>query len=470
MRQRRNIHLPLLAVVLALAGCASYQPRPIALAKTAATYQTRTLDDPGLRTFLRQNGVGAPGASARWDLRALTWVALYEQPDLAVARAKWHAAQAAMITAGARPNPTLDFTNQYDVDSPRGISPRTAGPTLNIPIETAGKRGDRIRLAQQLAEAARLNLANVAWQVRSRVRSSLLAVYPALPLLRQQQALQTQMVASMERRLILGEASQPELTQARITRDQFTLDVSEAQKQFAENRAKLASALGLPIKALDGIDLSFAILEQTPPVETVAPHEVQQQALLNRPDVRAALAEYEASQSALQLEVAKQYPDITLGPGFLWDAGEAKWSLGLSLVLPLLNHNQGPIAEARAKGQQAAANFIAVQAHAIGEVEQALAGYREARKKLVSADALLAQLQKQATSAEALFRAGETDRLTLLGAKVELAAAQLARARILLQAQQSLGALEDAVRQPLGIDAPNAHAIETDPRPQDTPQ
>lgn len=465
-RRRFPVALALATLILALGACATYQPRPIAPSKSAADYQARALDAPGLRMFLRQHGVAISGAP--WDLRALTWVALYEQPDLDVARAKWRAAQAAMVTAGARPNLTLDFTNQYDVDSPRGISPWTVGPTLNIPIETAGKRGARIRQAQQLAEAARLNLANVAWQVRSRVRSSLLAVYPSLPLLRQQQALQAQMVASMERRLALGEASQPELTQARITRDQLTLDVSEVQKQLAENRVKLAAALGLPVQALDGIDLSFATFEQTPPVGTVAPRDVQRQALTNRPDVRAALAEYEASQAALQLEVAKQYPDIKLGPGFLWDAGEAKWSLGLSLVLPLLNHNQGPIAEARAKRQQAAANFIAMQAQAIGEVEQAYAGYRAALNKLTGAEALLAQQQKQAKSADALFRAGETDRLNLLGAQVELAAAQLARVQTLIQVQQSLGALEDAVRQPLGADAPDAQAIETDPRPQDT--
>ena len=39
------------------------------------------------------------------------------------------------------------------------------------PIETAGKRGIRLRQAAALAEAARQNLAETAWQVRRRVRA-----------------------------------------------------------------------------------------------------------------------------------------------------------------------------------------------------------------------------------------------------------------------------------------------------------
>ena len=52
---------------------------------------------------------------------------------------------------------------------------------------------------------------------------------------------------------------------------------------------------------------------------------------MGRADIRAAIADYEASQSALQLELAKQYPDVHLNPGFQWDQGESKWQLGLTV-------------------------------------------------------------------------------------------------------------------------------------------
>lgn len=441
----------LIAGVLGLTACAHYQARPIEPAASASAFEARSLHDAGLQTYLRQHVPGTQ-APARWDLRTLTWVAFYYQPELDVARAQWDGAKAAAITAGARPNPTLDITNQYDVDAPSGVSPWTVGPALLVPIETAGKRDARVRQAQHAAESARLNVAEVAWQIRQRVRSALLGIYPTVPLVRQEQAKQAELVALIERRLKAGEASQPDLTQARIALDRLTLDTQEAQRRLTESRSKLATALGLPTQALGDARLSLESFEQLPPPGQLPSKEMRRQALLNRPDVRAALADYEASQAALQGEIAKQYPDITLGPGFQWDAGEAKWSLGLSLTLPLFNHNQGPIAEARARRQEAAARFMTVQAKAIGEIEQSLADYREMTSKLAVADRLLTAQRKAAASAEAQFRAGETDRVDLVGAQVELAAAELARADTLIQAQQSLGALEDALRHPL--DAP----------------
>jgi len=43
--------------------------------------------------------------------------------------------------------------------------------------KTAGKRGRRIAKAEHLSEAARLNIATVAWHVRRNVRGSLLDLH-----------------------------------------------------------------------------------------------------------------------------------------------------------------------------------------------------------------------------------------------------------------------------------------------------
>lgn len=450
-------------MALGLAGCVHYQPRPIEPAAVGAAFEARSLHDPGLEAYLHHHLPAGASDAPTWDLQALTWVALYYQPELAIARAKWRVAEAAVVSAGARPNPTLDLTQQYNVDAPTGTSPWTVGPTVSLPIETAGKRGARIRQAQSLAEAARLNVAQTAWQVRQRVRTSLLDVYPTVPLLEQEVARQAELVRLIERRLAAGEAAQPELTQARITLDQLRLSLQDTRKQEAEGRAQLASALGLPLQALDGVALSMTSFEHLPPLSALPSKALQRRALLQRPDVRAALAEYEASQAALQGEVAKQYPDITLGPGFLWDAGQAKWSFGLSLALPLFNRNQGPIAEAQARRQQAAANVLAVQARAIGAVEQALAGYRQMLSKVATADALRASQQRAVRAAQASYRAGETDRLGLVGAQVEAAAAEVAWRATQVQAQQALGALEDAIHQPLIAPTLDLRTIEQTP-------
>ena len=104
----------------------------------------------------------------------LTFAAFYFHPSLEVARAQWNVAKAGIRTAGGRPNPTLSVTPEYAFNAEPGMSPWLATLNLSVPIETAGKRGYRIAGAQQMAEAARLNLASMAWQVRSNVRGSLL--------------------------------------------------------------------------------------------------------------------------------------------------------------------------------------------------------------------------------------------------------------------------------------------------------
>lgn len=447
-----RLSIVLICTQLLLAGCASYTAKPIDAGVQQAALESRRLDAPELRQFIERAEGHTVGSwpPAAWDLDSLTLAAFYFHPDLDRAQAQRLAAEAALVTAGARPNPTGGVSFQRSDNPPAGASPWTNGLTIDIQVETAGKRDIRIEEAQQRARAARLREAEAIWHVRSRVRASLLAAYPTEALVRSQRDLQEQIERLIENRFAAGFASQPELTQARLALNRITLALQETQKQRAENLARLAAAVGVPAAALTGTAISYDAFTHLPPLSALPPVEARRQALLTRPDVLAALADYDASQAALQLEIAKQYPDISLGPGYTWDQGQMKWSLGLSLVLPLLNRNQGPIAEAKARREEAAVAFLAVQAKAIAEVDEALAGYGHAIQMLETADALLRGQQKTERAAAVAFRTGEADRLTWISARFETAAAQLARVNALSQAQQSLGRLEDALRRPVG--------------------
>ena len=382
----------------------------------------------------------------------LTLAAFYYQPDLDVARAKWGVAEAGVITAGGRPNPSVGFIPQYNVNAAGGISPWILNFSLDIPLETAGKRGYRIARAEHISEAARLNIAGVAWQVRSRLRKDILSLYKAEQaeaLLQEQQRVQEEMVRLLEQRLSFGEASQPDVTEAHIALNQTLLSLREAQKQRAEARAQVADALGLPVAALNNVRISFDFLKQLPLAKDIPLQDIRRRALLNRPDILGALEEYTASQAALQLEIAGQYPDIHLGPGYEWDQGDNKWSLGFSISLPVFNRNEGPIAEAKARRKEAEARFIALQSRVMGEIDRTFAGYRFALQKLETADSLLSTKKKQLQSIQAMFNAGETDRLSFLSSQSELYSIALLQLDALANSQQSLSLLEDAVQRPL---------------------
>lgn len=415
------------AFAFATAGCVHYTAQPLTAEQGAADLQGRTL------------GRGT------WNRARLTTAALKLHPDMEVAHARLATAQAAVSTAGARPNPSLGFSSTNTARLLAGLSPWTNGFMLDVPIETAGKRGQRVAQAQALVNAAALNLQTAERTVQSSVRSSLFILFTAQQreeMAAQQQGDQEVAVKLFDARIAAGEASRVESLQVRLQFNQSRLQAREAQKLNAEARATLAAALGVSVHALEKVRLSFAGLETLPP----HPREstLRRAALLQRPDVLALLAQYAAAEAALRLEVAKQWPDVHLGPGYSFDQGQDKWTIGFNLTLPLLDQNRGPIDEALGKRREAAANFNALQTKVLGELELALASYRGALTKLETADQLLASQGRQQRSVEALFQAGESDRLTVVSAQVEWQAARLLRLETLGEAQRALGALEDA--------------------------
>jgi outer membrane protein TolC len=216
-------------------------------------------------------------------------------------------------------------------------------------------------------------------------------------------------------------------------------------------RSELADALGVPPRALDGIRLDFEAPGRVG--HAVPPAEARRRAMLGRTDLLGALADYEASQAALQLEIRKQYPDISLGPGYQLDQTDSKWTLALGLVLPLLNRNQGPIAEAEARRREAAADFLALQSRILGQVESAVVAAGAASTEVQAADTLLAALRRQTATARTAYDVGEISRLELLGLQAEMVSTALMRLDALALAQRALGDLEDAMQTPLDVGA-----------------
>lgn len=140
---------------------------------------------------------------------------------------------------------------------------------------------------------------------------------------------------------------------------------------------------------------------------------------------------------------------MVLGPGYNYDFGEHKFLLNPSVDLPIFNQNQGPIAEALARRQQAATAFTALQARIVAEIDAAATALAAARKAVAIADGYLASAERREAQVRSLFRAGGADRPTLLTAQLETAAVRLSRLDAVASEAQAIGALEDALQQPL---------------------
>ena len=439
-------------VLTSIAACTAFDPVPILPEQSAVELQERSLADSGLRAFVdsHSSAFEAGGLSASWDLSALMLAAFYFHPELDVARAQWAVAEAARITAGARPAPAIAVAPGRNTTTSTP-SPRLVTATAGLTFETAGKRGYRIAEATALAEAARLNVAEIAWQVRSGVRSTMLDLYAALEserLLREQQGAYADLMRILEGQFGAGAISAFELTQGRLAADTARLAIRDAERREAEARARLAGAIGIPADALTDTRFSFTEFESQAVVPDTA--QARQLALLNRPDILSLLSEYAASQSALQLAIAGQYPDIGLGPGYEFDQGDTKWSLGLAVSLPA-DRNRGPIAEARARRDEAAALFSALQASVLENIDVAVAAYRNAARKQADANMMLADLTRQKRVARGMLEAGAISGADLAALQVQLSASALANLDASVQTWQAAGLLEDAIQDPLRL-------------------
>jgi outer membrane protein TolC len=465
--------LPLLLAIL-MCGCVQFEPRPIDPEVSASGFEARGLGDPGLKAFIEKNLGHAvtPWPLASWKPEELTLVALYYHPDMDLARAKWGTARATTGTAGESPNPTISAVPGYNTSN-SNPSPWLGVLNFDIPIETAGKRGYRVAQAQNNAEAARANLFATAWQVRSRVQRTILdfvSTRKNVALLKQQQAAQEQVVKLLELQQPNGGVPPTLVTQARIALRGVRLSALEAQRQHLEAQAALADALGLTVAAVQNVQIDRPLSDQLP--QAVSTAEARRRAVTARSDVLAALKDYEASQSALQLEIAKQYPDLHIGPGYEYDQGDNKWNLGVGLTLPVFNQNRGAIAEAQSRRTEAAVRFMTVQAKVLNDIDRATLVYEAARLKLEAARELLADVQKQRRAAQASFDAGDSGKLELAAAQLELLVNEQASVEATVKAHQALLAVEEALQQPLGVpdsaltESPERSPANQEKRPQ----
>ncbi|TAM18727.1 MAG: TolC family protein [Pandoraea sp.] len=465
---RRALSIASWIAFAGMAGCTTYHPQPIAPAELARQFGQRSLASEELHAYMaRETGRDVtPWPPAAWNREMLTLAAFYYSPALDLARAQWSTAKAGIDVADAIPNPVLQLPFQYNTPNPGPGAPFTWGPSIDIPIETAHKRGYRVEQATHLSEAARLNIINAAWTVRAQVRAAMLAVYAArdrMAFLSARADAERQIAVMSRHRLAVGQYSQPDVDAAVLADTQAQSDLAAARSAELDARAQLAAAIGVPVAVLDDVTLDLAAFGTVPPAPPAA--DAQRAAIFHRADLLASLADYAAAESALQLEVAKQYPDIHLGSGYTYDTGTNKIGFGLAgITLPIFDQNQGGIKQAEAKRREAAVRTGALQDTILGDLAHALARYQSSIKALQLSDAHLASARRQLESQAVGFASGNADRLTFAQAKADYQTSETARLDAEVAVQQAAGALEDAMQQPLGHEAVSDTLSEEIPR------
>jgi outer membrane protein TolC len=301
-----------------------------------------------------------------------------------------------------------------------------------VTLELGGKRGARVARARAATLAARLDSEAVVMALAQAVRGGMIDVVMADADARdaaEEAATLSRVTALYQARYVNGQLSFAEVARAAADAQAAAVAVAEAERARVSARSELARAVGVPVSRV----VALRVRLDTTSSCDVATDSLAARALRSRPDVGAALAEYAVAEGEVRLEVARQYPDLVIGPGILWDEGIPGWIINAGLPALFVGRNRGPIAEAEARRATQAARVRVLQDSVIAAVDGAVALCRVGRGEMTTADSLVREVGRAVDAARSAYDRGETGQTEVAVAELALVrarrVARVARAR-----------------------------------------
>ena len=338
-------------------------------------------------------------------------------------------ADAAIVTAGLRPNPVLSGgANSLDwlgtgFNDVNGAGPPEYAARIDFVFERGGKRALRTTLASTAKTVAEAQFADAIRRLTLDVTLASIDVLEARSKLQLASAnldALERLVGLNDRRLASGAIAPLELTRSRVAMLQYRGSVKAAQLALVQARLKLQTLIGRraadPLVDLDeplGVPPALAAADLT---------ALQAAARANRPDLRALQRDQARSQSDLRLQEAQGKVDYTLGAEYRRQQGVNGTGnlagLFFSVPLPIFNRNQGEIARATAEQQKAVRSLAATDATVAAEVSTAHQDFESARQLLAEMERdLLTPAADARSGTTYMYQAGATSLLDVLDAQ-----------------------------------------------------
>jgi len=368
----------------------------MALAAPPAFSQTDAGSNPS--PLLRQAAARTVEPAGPLDLRSAIALAQRANPGLSSAAREQEASDAAVLQAGAWPNPVLEAQVE---DLRRGN--RTTTLLLSQPVELGGKRAARVAAA----ERARDQAASALLARRSELRAStitlffdVLAAQERLRLMQDSLGLAQAATRAAANRVAAGKVPPLEETRSRVAEAGIRVELQQAEGALRSARRQLAALWGNPDPRFTQAE---GAVDRLPPL--AAAQDVERR-LAAAPVLRQARLEVERRQALSQLEQARRVPDITVSLGAKrvpadegMGSGRNQVVVGVSVPLPIFDTNRGNVAEALSREEKARDDLAAAELQLSADVAQAT-------ERLRSARAAAETLQRDALpGAEAAYKA-----------------------------------------------------------------
>lgn len=437
MRTNMKLSLTVLALSLALAGCASIPPDTQQLPQ-------QDLAKVQLAADLHLASEGWP--AARWwhqfqddQLSQLIDTALSASPSLDVANARIGSALSAFDAQHAQRGPRVDLDANANRQrySGNGLMPApiggnvynevTVGVQAHYDLDWWGKHKAQIAASLGEVNARRAEYAMAEQMLAAEIARHYFSMQNGWARMDNLQALvelQRQLVLDKEKRIANGLGVSDDHLSAQTRLSLLQQQIALLETQVVTEREALRALLGADASALASLRPA-----QAQALPHALPGKLGMELLARRPDLQAARWRVQASLSNIEAAQAAFYPDIDLGASFGLDAiklgkllqsGSRTLFIGPALSLPLFDSGrlQAQLGGARSERNALIADYNQNVFNVVRDVAQAGARVQGVENQLRLQQENLRASEAQLRNAHARMQQGLADRASQLNAEM----------------------------------------------------
>ena len=380
-------------------------------------------------------------------------MALQHNHNLLAARTTIQQSEAQEITANLRPNPTLFTDWEYlPLVHPNGtgildyLHDSTEGDIgLSYLFERGKKRQHRLQAAKDATAVTRSQVEDneraLTFQV-SQLFVNVQLAQSTLELARQDLKSYQDTVNISEQQYRAGGSSENDFLKIKLQMLQFEQDVQQAELAKIQALSDLRQLLGYESVPSD-YDVAGAFDYQPLPLTL---GELQNKALANRPDLRAAVQGVTAAGSQHSLAKVNGKVDVTGALNYSHVNAISTFTFNISVPLPIFDRNQGEIARTSYAITQAREQEVAARGQVMTDVRDAFEALQSSDKVAqFFRSGYLDVSQKNRDISEYAYRRGAASLLDFLDAERSYRATQLAWRQTIAQYLTALEQLREAV-------------------------
>lgn len=328
-----------------------------------------------------------------------------------------------LITAGLRPNPTLNNQSLqlirpsfFPSDSRwYHASNRQVWWQLTKQFQWTSIRNGKLDVANQQIRVAENTYYDIERNLAFDVASQYLIVWKLkqqLLNLQQAQSNFDSLVTIQQARFKNQVVTSTELLRTQIPLEQYKLQLKGIRQDYKNNLEQLKFLLG----STDSVDVASGTLPE--PVNLAGTKDsLAVKVIKERPDVKATVSEIAVSESNIKLQRAQRIPVPELG--VIWNPQNTIPYLGFfgTIQIPLFSRNQGNIAASYIRRDQAELHLQTIKLQVNTEITAAWQTYHLQKETIGRYDQILQQSQEVLKSVRYSYLRGGTTLIDLLEAE-----------------------------------------------------